>query len=152
MGPRAAATDDEHLAEVLAAFVDLVSTWSLTAVQARIAQRSGVDIAESDVRTLHTLGKLGGAARPAALADELGLTRPTMSKSLSRLEAAGLVERSAAADDGRATDLTLTESGRAAYQRLVDAGIEMVRTALEEAPVADTQELIRFAHALRRSG
>jgi hypothetical protein len=34
----------------------------------------------------------------------------------------------------------------------VDAGIEMVRTALEEAPVADTQELIRFAHALRRSG
>jgi DNA-binding MarR family transcriptional regulator len=75
-----------------------------------------------------------------------------MSKSLSRLEAAGLVERSAAADDGRATDLTLTESGRAAYQRLVDAGIEMVRTALEEAPVADTQELIRFAHALRRSG
>lgn len=140
------------VAEALAAVVELVTAWSSTELQARIARRIGLDINEADIRTLHTIGRLGGATRPALLADELHLTRPTMSKSLSRLAAAGLTERRAAADDGRSAEIMLTPDGRRAYARLVDAGVEMVRAALDASPGADAETLSRFARALRGVG
>ncbi|MGJ0203024.1 MarR family transcriptional regulator [Leucobacter sp. gxy201] len=138
--------------ELLGAIVALVSSWSSTEVQSRIAHRIGLDIGESDVRTLHTIGRFGGGARPAQLADELQVTRPTMSKSLARLAAAGFITRTQAAHDGRATDVALTLAGARAYEALVDAGVEMVRRALDAAPTSDVASIIAFTRALRASG
>ncbi|WP_017792746.1 MarR family winged helix-turn-helix transcriptional regulator [Leucobacter salsicius] len=146
--PTASSTSDQQVEEVLANFVELVSAWSSPRVQGQIARQTGLDINEGDVRTLHTLGRIGGSVRPAQLALDLHLSRPTMSKSLARLLAAGLVERTAVAGDRRATDISLTPSGARAYQGLIDAGTAMVRDALRLAPGIDTNSIVQFTRAL----
>lgn len=137
---------------LLDALVALMSVWSSLPVQGAIAASMGLEINEADVRTLHTLGRLG-AVRPARVADELHLTRPTASKSIGRLAAAGLVTRRPAADDGRAVEVELTDLGRAGYRGLVEAGIAMVDRALSEVPLAEGEaaSIVRFAAALRES-
>lgn len=49
--------------------------------------------------------------RTSALAARTNATLPRLSRVLSRLEAAGFVDRAPAVDDRRATDVTLTEAG-----------------------------------------
>lgn len=90
----------DEVDELLSAMVELVSAWSSLTVQGRITDRIGLDINESDVRLLHTIGRLG-AVRPAQLADALQVSRPTISKSLIRLGMAGLTTRRTAHDDRR---------------------------------------------------
>jgi len=51
------------------------------------------------------------------IATGLGLTAPTVSVSVRRLEAAGLVERRPDPQDGRAIQLLLTAQGQALHQR-----------------------------------
>lgn len=99
-------------------------------VQASVAQRIGLDISVADMRSLHTIGRLG-QARPAVLAEELHSTRPTMSKSLARLEQLGLIERREVEADGRSSEIVLSEKGLANYERVVSAGLEMITSALE---------------------
>lgn len=137
---------------LLDALVSLMSVWSSLPVQGAIASKMGLEIGEADVRTLHTLGRLG-PVRPARIANELHLSRPTASKSIARLAAAGLVTRRAAAGDGRAVEIELTKAGAAGYRRLVEAGIEMVERALGEVPLKDAEaaSITRFAAALRES-
>lgn len=136
--------------DLLAAMVDLVSTWTSSSLQARIARNVGLAISEGDVRTIHTLGRLG-EARPAELADAVHASRPTMSKSLARLSDAGLIARRTAVTDGRGAHITLTAEGKAAYEKLVDAGLVMMRQSLAEVPEMSghTEVFTRFVQALR---
>ncbi len=90
-----AEVQEPQAAELLDALVSLVASWSSPVVQGEIATRMGLSINEADVRTLHTIGRFG-SLRPAQLAAELYLTRPTTSKSLARLAGAGLIERRSA--------------------------------------------------------
>lgn len=116
--------------EVLASIVSLVSAWSSVAVQGRIALAADVQIAEGDIRALYTLGRHGAPLRPAHLAEELHITRPTMSKVVNRLVASGHVERRAHSTDGRSADLVLTDAGIEVYKKLDSAGVGMVAAAL----------------------
>lgn len=136
--------------ELLDAMVDLVSTWTSNSVQARIADSVGLSMNESDVRTIHTLGRLGDA-RPAELASAVHASRPTISKSLARLADAGLIARRAASTDGRGAHITLTPEGEAAYKKLVEAGIDMMQQALSSVPEmrGHTKAFTRFVTALR---
>lgn len=142
----------DDASDVLTAMVELVSTWSSLSVQAQIAQHIGLEINESDVRLLHTIGRLG-KVRPAGLADALHVSRPTMSKSLSRLESTGLTERRQAIDDRRATIISLTSTGQDAYKKLVNVGVDMVEHALTVVPEIRThsESFIRFAQVLRET-
>lgn len=56
--------------------------------------------------------------RMSELADYLGLERQTMSGLISRAEKRGLVARSPNEDDGRATDVFLTDEGARLTRRL----------------------------------
>lgn len=140
----------ETVGDLLTAMVELVSTWSSLSTQTQVAQGVGLNLSEGDVRSLHTIGRLG-EIRPAGLADLLQISRPTASKSLNRLTTAGLIERSEASDDRRASIIRLTVSGRKAYERLVEAGMTMVEQALESVPEMHTHadSFIQFAQALR---
>lgn len=142
---------EERIEEVLATLVDLVTAWSSPQVQGQIARQIGLDINETDVRTLHTLGRAGGCARQAQLAADLHFSSPTMSKSLSRLRAAGLIEHAEAAIDRRARIVSLSPTGERAYQGLIAAGTSMVRDALQAAPGIDTHSIIQFTRSLRTS-
>ena len=74
-------------------------------------------IARSSARVLGAIARAaqrGEAARPAAIAEELGMQRPNVASALRELETAGLTERGALDGDARAVALRLTPAGDAA--------------------------------------
>lgn len=121
---------------ILTALTRLATQWSSPQVQAQYARSAGIRIDPGDIPTLYVLG-MQGSRRAASLADELGLTRPTMSKKLQRLEAAGFIARSPDPADGRAATVSLSESGKAAYDALVARGLAATDDALREWAPAD---------------
>lgn len=136
---------------VLASLTRLMSYWSSASVQARVAREAGVDVEPSDIGALYALG-MAGALQAKELAGRLRITRPTLSKQVARLEARGLVARRADPDDGRAVVILLTDSGVAAYESLVERGLEMVGEALRAVGSTDAHQfadgLCRFTAAL----
>lgn len=119
-------------AAILSALVRLMAHWSSPAVQARIAAGAGVDLDPAAIRAIYVLGRFDRGLRPAELADLLAQLRPTTSKMITRLTAAGLVQRAKEETDGRGAVIALTEAGCESYQRLVDAGLDMVDAATRE--------------------
>lgn len=71
----------------------------------------GMTLAQFTV--LNHFVRLGGEKSPAALADAFQVTRATMTSTLQRLEAKGLIAVRPDPEDGRAKIVALTEAGRA---------------------------------------
>ncbi|MGH8686578.1 MAG: MarR family winged helix-turn-helix transcriptional regulator [Burkholderiales bacterium] len=67
---------------------------------------------------LWELEKAGGRLRMRDLARRVVLSKSNLSRLADRLEAAGLVGRADASDDGRGYDLVLTRAGRAMRKRM----------------------------------
>ncbi|WP_087006606.1 MarR family winged helix-turn-helix transcriptional regulator [Gulosibacter sp. 10] len=137
----------EQIAPLLTAIVELIGTWSRVDVQAQVAREAGLQIADSDVRALYTLGSLDAPTPPSVLAASLDVSRPTMSKMLGRMNAAGLIRRIASEADGRSASVLLSPEGRAVFDRLDRAGIELVDEATRD---LDAAELAEMTTALRR--
>lgn len=137
---------------LLAALTQLMSRWSASDVQARIAHDVGVALDASEVRAIYVLGMNGGAARPSELATLLHVTRPTVSKLIARLAADDLVAKTVDPSDGRAAFVVLSSAGEAALERLRSAGDGMIAHAThgwspeESAALADL--LGRFVDGL----
>ncbi|MBW9095432.1 winged helix-turn-helix transcriptional regulator [Microbacterium jejuense] len=133
-------------AELLSSLTRLMSRWSSSSVQERIAAGVGVALDPTEIRAVYTLGLHGGTARPGSLADELNITRPTMSKLVARLIADDLVTRGAHPDDGRGATVAFTPRGRDAYRRLVAAGHDMVDHVLAEWTPAEVEAFGGLLH------
>ncbi|MEQ6896559.1 MarR family winged helix-turn-helix transcriptional regulator [Microbacterium sp. KR10-403] len=131
---------------ILTALTHLITQWSSPRVQSQYAEAAGVRIEPGDIPVVYALG-MQGNLRSSALADRLRLTRPTMSKQLHRLGAAGLIVRRPDPEDGRASFVGLSDTGRAAYDALVARGIAAVETALGAWSPAERQH---FADLTRR--
>ncbi len=58
------------------------------------------------------------AVRPGMLAERAGISKQAMNQLLRSLEALGYLERSNAAEEGRARIVRLTKRGRAAYAKI----------------------------------
>ena len=84
----------------------------------RLAQECGLAINEFDV-LLYLRSHAGGEVRAGALLDAVPLSQPALSRLVARLVARGLLARSPAADDGRATVVCLTEAGAALLERAI---------------------------------
>jgi DNA-binding MarR family transcriptional regulator len=104
-----------------------VAVWrDLQSVTAELERR--IDealVAEWDVSlgwfdVLAGLQRLGGAARPSDLAEELRLVRSSLSRRLDRLEEEGWVQRTrpAGVDDQRAVVVELTKRGRTLWREM----------------------------------
>ena len=74
---------------------------------------------------------LGGTANHRELAERIGVELPTLIRLLNRLEAEGLVERSALGGQGRAKTVRLTDQGRAVLSEL-NAITEQTRSSFLE--------------------
>jgi DNA-binding MarR family transcriptional regulator len=87
----------------------------------------------------------------AALLDAVGLDHSTLSRSLSRMEAAGLVRRSRSAVDRRAVVVSLTAKGKRLREPLHELWRELERTTSGGLPPHELDDLVRSLHAVRRA-
>ena len=85
-----------------------------------------------------------GPLRPTDLAASMGLDTSTVSRHLTQLHRAGLVERSVDPDDRRAQRVELSPAGRAE----VDAALASRRTLLERSLSDWTDEDVELLHHL----
>ena len=100
-------SDDE-----LTAWVRLTAVLELlpAALDLQLGRDEG--LTHFDYFTLAMLSETPGRSlRVSALAARTNATLPRLSRVLSRLEAAGFVDRAPSEEDRRATDVTLTEAG-----------------------------------------
>jgi DNA-binding MarR family transcriptional regulator len=89
---------------------------------------AGMTLAQFSV--LNHFVRLGGDRTPAALADAFQVTRATMTSTLQKLEAKGLIRIVPDADDGRSKRVSLTDEGRSMRDSCVIA-LEPEFTRLE---------------------
>jgi len=87
----------------------------------------------------------------AALLEAVGLDHSTLSRSLSRMEAAGLVRRSPSASDRRAVVLSLTAQGERLRQPVQQLWRELERTTSAGVAPGAVDDLVRSLHAVRRA-
>jgi len=76
------------------------------------------------------------------LADGLGLTAPTVSVTVRRLEEAGLLHRQPDPADGRAIRLFLTDEGLAVQQRARAYRLDKMRRLLDGLAAEDQEQLL----------
>ncbi|WP_017522618.1 MarR family winged helix-turn-helix transcriptional regulator [Pusillimonas noertemannii] len=93
-----------------------------------IAKEAGVSVGELHVLLALRRNGAGSAMRPTDLFRELLITSGAITKRLDSLQAAGLTERVAAADDRRSELARLTMAGR----RIADAAFTRITTTLEQ--------------------
>ena len=130
---------------LLSSLTRLMAQWSSTAVHAEFARIAGVDIDAGDVQPVYLLG-LDGPKRASDLAVMLRITRPTMTKQIARLEAAGFVARADDPRDGRAVIISLTERGSRAFKALVEQGLVAVHGALDSWTDAERAQFADMTH------
>lgn len=91
----------------------------------------------------------GHTLRMSALAVQTNATLPRLSHVVARLETRGLVERTRAADDRRATDAVLTPAG---WEKVLDSApghVENVRrTVIDPLDAADVAALDRISQKM----
>ena len=83
-----------------------------------LAAECALAINEFDV-LLYLQAHAGEEVRAGALRDAVALSQPALSRLVARLEARGLLARSPAAADGRATVVCLTDAGAALLARAI---------------------------------
>lgn len=106
---------------------ELYNAWGAIREASRVAGQLP-SLSSSQVAVLRRL-VTRGPARPATLADDLGLARPTISNLLRDLEGEALVERLASKSDGRSVLVVATER---ANNVLETFGRDRVRLVVEE--------------------
>ncbi len=87
---------------------------------------SGLSLADYDV--LVALSARDEGMRVGDLAAHIGWERSRLSHQLRRMEERGLTERRPSADDGRTTNVMLTEGGRQAIEEAAPAHVDLVRS------------------------
>lgn len=132
--------------ELLSAFVSLVRNWSSVNARGHVARTAGVNIPDSEIRVIYLLGARTREVRPSDIANQLGVSRPSLSKSLALLRDEGLVTGKTTECDRRAVSVTLTDAGKEAYRRLLNAGLALVERAKGD---FTTEELLTVARFMR---
>jgi DNA-binding MarR family transcriptional regulator/GNAT superfamily N-acetyltransferase len=96
------------------------------------------------------LYELANRLKPTAkeIADALGMDAGYLSRILGKFETARLLKRTASKEDSRYAILTLTQPGRAAFERLNTRSDEQARSVLEPLPPAQRTQLICSMNAI----
>jgi DNA-binding MarR family transcriptional regulator len=115
-------------------------------LHAHIGSRAEVTLNPSAYRVLARVGRVG-PVRVSDVAANLGIEVSSLSRLLTPLTDAGLIERSSDPGDKRVTILSLTDAGRQAFEQLHYAWVDFINERLENWSQA---EMAQFAAALLR--
>jgi DNA-binding MarR family transcriptional regulator len=111
--------------------------------------RRAHDISLVEYEILVRLSERDGQMRMAALADALAHSRSRVTHTVTRMEKAGLVQRSSSPEDGRGILATLTDKGHDLLQRAAPTHVAGVRAHLVDlADGADFEALGRVFDAV----
>ncbi|PZF86487.1 bifunctional helix-turn-helix transcriptional regulator/GNAT family N-acetyltransferase [Jiangella anatolica] len=109
--------------------------------------RSGYSLTEG--RIIFELGQRD-VTEVGELRETLGIDAAQLSRTLARFEAAGLIERTKSAADGRKLLAALTEAGRAACDDLQSRSERQAQQLLAALPEADRARLVADLDSVRR--
>jgi DNA-binding MarR family transcriptional regulator len=82
------------------------------------------------------------------LAENLHVSRPTVTTMLQKMEKSGLIERRADAQDQRLTRIYMTDAGRRLHSSLGSAFRDLLEAGIGPMPDADRRELLRLLNDL----
>lgn len=120
----------------------------------RLLQAAGVRLDRAGSALLYKLHIHGDLLRVTDLADLLGVDTPTVTRKIQQLEREGMVSRRADPDDGRATRIMLTPTGRRSIDRVLEARrqwLDRVVEGWDEDDLATFATLLgKFASSLER--
>jgi DNA-binding MarR family transcriptional regulator len=85
-----------------------------------------------------------GSATPGKIAQRLGVKAPTITRTISRLEAQGFVERRSVDDDGRLTMVSLTPAGEKSVDHINLSLSECSDRAVEGLSPKEVKSLIKI--------
>ncbi len=92
-----------------------------------------------------------GSSEPSQLADILGVTRPTVTSNLDRLERDGLLVRETDPTNRRRTKIFLTAKGRAAVKGVMPAHMQVEAQYVAGISLEQQAQLGEMLHSLLRS-
>lgn len=90
------------------------------------------------------LDRLGPDARQIDLAREIGISQPSLVRTLHQLEAAGLVERSADPEDRRSNRLIITAPGKALVGQIEEKLGTLRKALLMGIDDSDLETMVRI--------
>jgi DNA-binding MarR family transcriptional regulator len=90
----------------------------------------------------------GESVRVGELADRLGMSVPSTSRLVRRVEARRLVTATRALDDRRATDVNLTPAGRTLVEAVVGRRRELIQRALDDGLARQSPDAATLLHGL----
>jgi DNA-binding MarR family transcriptional regulator len=115
----------------------------------RLRQEAGEHVSPSSVAALATIERRGPLA-PSELAELERVKRPTITRVVSRLEEAGLVERTNDPTDGRAFLVSITRRGSELLRRIRTRKNAYLARRLGKLDADDLAALERAADVLER--
>lgn len=137
--------------------------WRIAPVARQLRQASDEMLSELGVSSsagwcLISLARMGTDSRQTDLADQLGITQPSLVRTLHQLQAAGLVGRIPHPSDKRSNRLALTATGEELAGRIEQKLAELHRGLLKDVPdaaidiMANLMDLLSQRIAARRGG
>ena len=123
---------------------------AITRTARRMRQEAGTDLGPSQTAALSTI-EAHGPLTPSELARLESIQRPTATRILARLEAEGLVARTADPADGRAFLVTATPDGSALLRKLRGRKNAYLARRLRDLDEPDLAILARAAAILERA-
>ncbi len=140
--------DTDDTATLGDALFDIVHALQSNELSERVGSQHGPAWTGLTVRLLWYLGN-GRTYTQSALAREAGISNPTASKAIARMEAAGLVQRVPGSDDRRTKRVVLTAAGEDATSEVRAVSHELIADAAASLTPSETGELVRLLAPLR---
>lgn len=134
---------DDRERKILGSLITVVREWGAPTAHGEVAERVKVDVPNGEIRMIFMLANRP-PMRPVDIADHLAITRPAVSKSLQALREAGFITHLPAPEDARSFYVTLTEEGHEAHQRIVAAGVGLIRSVGEDFSESELDAISRF--------
>lgn len=121
----------------------------LTATGFNRSQGNGLHISHFGV--LNCLMRTGDGKTPQALANQMNLTKATMTNSLARLSENGLVKVQDNPNDKRSKLVFLTPAGRKERDAAVQRTVPSLEQSLARLDIKDLKELFRLLQVLHEA-
>ncbi|MGW0945564.1 MarR family winged helix-turn-helix transcriptional regulator [Streptomyces sp. NPDC002623] len=113
----------------------------------RLMSMAGVPLDRAAVALLRQVADTE-PLRPGELAQRLGVEASHVTRTVQQLQKSGYVTRVPDPDDGRAQRIQLTEAGRAAIDRVRDAGARGMQLALSDWSPEELGQLAALFHRM----